>query len=113
MKKDRVKKPWGGYEIIEKGKEHWLKKLFVRKGEMLSLQSHNERSETWVVLTGKIRAQKGNTWRTLNEGDSITINRKEKHRIAGLAESCVLEVALGRPKEHDITRYKDKYGRNT
>lgn len=108
-----VQKPWGSYEIIEKKPTYWIKKLFVKKGEVLSLQSHNERSEVWIVLIGTIKAQKNTATYTLKEGESITIKKKEKHRIIGVTDACVLEAAFGRPKERDIIRYEDKYGRNT
>jgi len=41
----------------------------------------------------------------------VKINKGEKHRILGLEKSCVMEAAFGRPRERDIIRYKDKYGR--
>ena len=107
-----VKKPWGGYLILEKRPDYWLKKLFVKKGEKLSLQSHKERDEIWMVLKGKIDALKGNEHFILKEGELIKIRKREKHRIAGIAKnSCVLEVAFGHPRERDIVRHEDKYGR--
>ena len=108
----KVQKPWGWYEIIEKKPTYWIKKIFVKKGETLSLQSHNKRSETWIVLTGTIKAQKGKKIYTLKEGKNITIEKREKHRIHGVTDSHVLEIALGQPREHDIIRYEDVYGRN-
>ncbi len=106
-----VKKPWGGYSILEKRPDYWLKKLFVNKGEWLSLQSHEDREEIWVVLRGKIEARKGDARIIMKKGDFLKINKKEKHRIRGLANSLVLEAALGKPRERDVIRYEDKYGR--
>ncbi len=106
-----VKKPWGAYLILEKHPDYWIKKLFVNEGEELSLQSHKERDEIWMVLRGKIDALRGSKHFILKEGDFIKINKREKHRILGLKKSCVMEVAFGRPRERDIIRYKDKYGR--
>ncbi|MCL5016219.1 MAG: phosphomannose isomerase type II C-terminal cupin domain [Patescibacteria group bacterium] len=104
-------KPWGWYAVIETLPTYWIKEVFVRKGEKLSLQSHKNRSEVWVVLKGTIRAQKGKKFYTLREGDSVKINKKEKHRMMGVADSLVLEAAFGKPEEKDIIRYEDKYGR--
>lgn len=108
-----VKKPWGGYQVLEEHPGYWLKKLFIEKGEQISLQSHNNRSEIWVVLEGKIRVQKDNDFYILQKGGYILIkiDKKEKHRIYGLTKATVLEVAFGQPTEEDIIRYKDKYGR--
>lgn len=106
-----VKKPWGGYTIIEKTSEYWIKKLFIKKDEEFSLQSHKERSESWIVLEGKIRVLKGEKFYILKRGEYIEIPKNKKHRIHGLTDSYVLEIATGKPRERDITRYEDKYGR--
>ena len=48
-----VSKPWGSFQVIEEGEKYTLKKLLVKKGGRLSYQSHNHRSEHWVVVSGK------------------------------------------------------------
>lgn len=110
-KNKEVSKPWGKYIVLEKDKNHWIKKLFVKEGERISLQSHKHRLEIWVVLSGKIKATKGNSTKEMSEGDFIKIDKKEKHRIEGINDAWVLEAALGKVKENDITRYQDDYGR--
>lgn len=106
-----VIKPWGKYVILEKNTKYWIKKLFINRGESLSLQSHRNRSENWLVLTGHIEVIKDKQKYTLNEGDYLAISRGEKHRITGLTKACVLEVAFGLLQENDIIRYQDNYGR--
>jgi len=106
-----VKKPWGGYLILEKSPWYWIKKLFIKEGEQLSLQSHRNRDEIWIVLQGKIQAQKEEAFFILEEGEYLKINKKEKHKIYALRYALVLEVAFGQPRERDIIRYQDKYGR--
>lgn len=106
-----IKRPWGGYAVLEKRRNYWLKKLFVKRGAQLSLQSHKKRYEMWIVLEGKIRAQKGGASFVVRGGEYIKINKNERHRISGLADSVVLEAAFGQPKERDIIRYEDMYGR--
>jgi len=107
-----VKKPWGGYLVLEKClNNYWLKKLFIYKGEELSLQSHQNRSEIWIVLKGKIRVQQENISLILKKGEFVKINKKEKHRIYGITNAQVLEAAFGKVEEEDIVRYQDKYGR--
>lgn len=106
-----VKKPWGGYSIIEKTSTYWIKKLFIKKDEEFSLQSHKSRSESWIVLKGKVQAQIGKENHILKEGEYIEVKNNEKHRIHGIVDSYIIEVAFGEPKEGDITRYEDKYGR--
>jgi len=106
-----IEKPWGSYLILEKNSHFWLKKLFVNKSEQLSLQSHKNRSEVWIVLQGTIRIQNGSATSVLKTGDTATINKNTKHRICGVTDAIVLEAAFGKPAEKDIIRYEDEYGR--
>ena len=104
-------RPWGKYILLEKKRGYWIKKLFVRQGASISLQSHQDRSEIWVVLSGSVVARKGNTRYTLTEGKALRIEVQETHRITGLEDSWILEAAFGHPRETDITRFEDDYGR--
>lgn len=106
-----VKKPWGYYTIIIKKQHYWVKKLVVKRGHRLSLQSHKEREEFWFVLSGEIDATKGSSDIKLGKLDFLKINKGEKHRIKGIVDSDVLEIAVGNVKERDIIRYEDDYGR--
>lgn len=106
-----VMKPWGEYIVLEQTENYWLKKIFVKKGARLSLQSHRGRSEVWVVLSGEIEAVKGDSHRILRAGESTAIEKNEKHRIIGREDSWVLEAAFGELSEDDIIRYEDDYGR--
>ena len=111
MKNKTILKPWGKYIILEKKSSFWIKKLFVRRGARLSLQSHKNRSEFWIVLSGEIEAVKGRSNLKLRPEEFLNIKKNEKHRITGLKDSWILEVALGQPREKDIIRFKDDYGR--
>jgi len=110
-KNKTILRPWGKYIILEKKRNYWIKKLFVRQGEKLSLQSHKGRFEIWIVLSGRIEVIKGNSHLLLKEGEFLKINKKEKHRITGLKDSWILETAFGQMRENDIIRFKDDYGR--
>ena len=48
-----VKRPWGTYTILAKSKDFLLKKITVLPEGVLSYQSHNYRSEHWIILQGK------------------------------------------------------------
>ena len=49
----RVEKPWG-WELIWAETELYVGKiLFVRAGQSLSLQFHNEKDESWYVQEGQ------------------------------------------------------------
>ena len=45
-------RPWGWYESIALGPRFQVKRIVVNPGAALSLQSHNHRSEHWIVVEG-------------------------------------------------------------
>ena len=80
----------------------------------LSLQSHNYRSEHWVVLSGTARVSLDNKNFILKPGSSIDIPVKVKHSLGNpySEELKIIEVQKGdKLVEEDIIRYKDIYGR--
>ena len=50
--KSIVNKPWGSFEIIDQGEKYTVKKIIVHPGGKLSLQSHEHRSEHWLIASG-------------------------------------------------------------
>ena len=53
----KVEKPWG-WELVWAHTEHYVGKLlFVRSGQSLSLQFHNEKDESWYVHEGRAELQ--------------------------------------------------------
>jgi mannose-6-phosphate isomerase-like protein (cupin superfamily) len=49
---ERIEKPWGHEEILEKTDKYVVKKLFVKAGRKLSYQYHNDKLETMFLLSG-------------------------------------------------------------
>lgn len=111
MNNTPVIKPWGEYIVLEQTADYWIKKIFVRAGEKISLQRHHDRSEVWVVLSGEITAIKGTTELHCGVGDMVKIEKNEPHRIIALTDAWILEAAFGAPREDDIVRLEDAYGR--
>ena len=55
----RVDKPWG-WELVWALTEHYCGKLlFVRAGEALSLQYHEQKDESWLIQSGLARIELG------------------------------------------------------
>ena len=52
MKKSKIRKPWGYFQVLDNKKVYKVKKIFVKPAGKLSLQSHKYRSENWVVIEG-------------------------------------------------------------
>jgi len=56
-----VYRPWGYYTVLNQGEGYLTKMICVSSHGQLSLQSHNFRSEHWVVLSGTARVTEVNT----------------------------------------------------
>ncbi len=110
----RVYRPWGSFETVEAGDGYRVKRLAIRPGARLSLQSHRRRSEHWVIVRGTARVTRGESTLTLSENQSIYIPRGERHRLGNPGEAPleVIEVQVGEYLgEDDIVRFDDDFGR--
>ena len=59
LQHNRVYRPWGWYQSLNRGERYQVKCIMVRPGGKLSLQSHHHRSEHWVVVTGSLEVTRG------------------------------------------------------
>ncbi len=109
-----VYRPWGFYTVIAEGKGFITKIIHVNPGQKLSVQSHNHRSEHWVVLTGMAKVVLESKDYILSSGHSIDIPTKAIHSLQNPFEEDleIIEVQKGDIlSEDDIIRYEDMYGR--
>ena len=90
-----------------------MKILDIKKGKQLSLQKHSKRSEFWIVAEGRVQVTKGDKKFILSSQKTISISKKELHRIKALTDATVIEVSFGLHDEKDIIRIADDYGRAT
>jgi len=110
-----VKKPWGSYKTFEKGNGYLLKRMTINPGEILSLQSHENRSEFWYVSEGVATVECDDNIFDLKKHESTNIPQKSKHRLSNNSNGIlkVIEVQIGDLlSEDDITRYEDRYARD-
>ena len=113
---NKVDRPWGWYISID-GNDHSgskVKRIGVYPGKRLSLQSHNQRSEHWVVVKGTAKVQVGQDFHILHPNQSIYIPIGVLHRIENVGEEIVefIETQIGNYLgEDDIVRYEDDFGR--
>ena len=109
-----VYRPWGYYTCLNSG-DSWLTKMIcVSPHHKLSYQSHECRSEHWVVLEGTATVVLEGEEHTLISGQSIDIPTKAKHSLQNNSdeELKIMEVQKGSYiSEDDIVRYEDIYGR--
>ena len=109
-----VYRPWGYYTVLGEGKGFLTKMIHVNPAQKLSVQSHNHRSEHWVVLEGKAKVVLEGKELILSPGHSIDIPVKAIHSLQNPYEEDlkIVEVQKGDILiEEDIVRYEDMYGR--
>lgn len=109
-----VYRPWGFYTVIAQGDGFLTKIIHVNPGQKLSVQSHNYRSEHWVILSGTAKVVLEGKELILSPGHSIDIPLKAIHSLQNPYDEDIeiIEVQKGDPLlEEDIIRYEDMYGR--
>ena len=109
-----VYRPWGYYTVLGEGKGFLTKMIQVNPGQKLSVQSHNHRSEHWVVLEGTAKVVLEGKEHILTPGHSVDIAVKEIHSLQNPYDDVlkIVEVQKGDILlEEDIVRYEDMYGR--
>ena len=110
----RVDKPWG-YELHWAVTERYIGKiLHVKRGHALSLQFHERKDESLMVMTGTVDvdlddAQGQLHTHRLEKGETLRIRPRQRHRITAIEDTDVLEVSS--PEIDDIVRLEDRYGR--
>jgi mannose-1-phosphate guanylyltransferase/mannose-6-phosphate isomerase len=107
-------RPWGWFESLVNMPGYQVKRLHVYPGSALSLQSHQHRSEHWVVVTGNATVVRDDEVLKLATNESVYIHVGQKHRLANESDGAltVIEVQTGDYLgEDDIVRYKDDYHR--
>lgn len=107
-------RPWGFYTVLAQGHGFLTKMIQVNPGQKLSIQSHNHRSEHWVVLSGLAKVVLEGKEIILSPGHSVDIPVKAIHSLQNPYEEelKIIEVQKGDLLvEEDIIRYEDMYGR--
>ncbi|AOH36308.1 mannose-1-phosphate guanylyltransferase/mannose-6-phosphate isomerase [Luteimonas sp. JM171] len=110
-----VHRPWGSYDSIDQDDGFQVKRIKVKPGGRLSLQSHRHRAEHWIVVRGTARVTRDNDVFELHANQSTYIPLGAKHRLEnpGTETLELIEVQSGDYLgEDDIVRYEDVYGRS-
>jgi mannose-6-phosphate isomerase-like protein (cupin superfamily) len=111
----RIEKPWG-WEL------HWTpadlpymgKVIHINAGARLSLQLHDEKRESWLLLSGRVKVAWQNNAGELVEtelepGHGYTCALGQKHRLIGITDCDVIEVST--PEVGTTWRLEDDYAR--
>ena len=109
-----VTRPWGTYTVLENNQAYKTKKIVVRPGKRLSLQSHFHRNEHWIIVSGTARVTVGKRIKLLKANESTYIPAGERHRLEnpGRIDLVMIEAQIGEYlEEDDIVRYEDDFNR--
>lgn len=107
-------RPWGMFESLVSGPRFQVKRIVVKPGAALSLQSHHHRAEHWVVVEGTARVTVGDQVTLVTENQSVYVPLGMTHRLEnpGKLPVILIEVQTGSYLgEDDIIRYEDVYAR--
>ena len=105
-----VHRPWGTYTVLESAERYKIKRLVVHAGKSLSLQSHQHRSEHWIVVSGTATVTIGQQTRAIAPNQSTYIPIGKKHRLANRTNEplILIEAQVGDLiSEADIQRFNE------
>ena len=111
----RVFRPWGWFEQRDAGERFQVKRIMLKPGAKISLQSHRQRSEHWVVLSDAPGVPPGKPLNPLAKTKPPTIPAGMVHRLENpTAEPLhIVEIQSGSYLgEDDIVRLEDVYKRD-
>jgi len=109
-----VKRPWGSFFVLSQTDTHKVKRLEIYAHSSLSLQSHEFRSEHWVVVEGEANVQLAGHRKTLTLDQTLFVPKGVRHRIKNKTAQrlVIVETQTGTYfGEDDEVRYEDEYGR--
>ena len=115
MPHDHEERPWGSWHVIDEGRGYKVKRIHVRPGQRLSYQTHQHRSEHWVVIFGIATCIVNGETIVAGPGQSVDVAQGAAHRITNQhsEELVIIEVQRGAyTGEDDICRIEDDYGRS-
>jgi len=110
----RVTKPWG-HELIWAHTDRYVGKILViETGRRLSLQKHERKDESILVLSGRLELtledDEGRiVVEELGPGDRRRVRTGRIHRYAAVERCELIEVST--PELDDVVRLEDDFGR--
>lgn len=110
----RVYRPWGFYDSIDKGDRYQVKRITVQPSAKLSVQMHHHRAEHWIVVKGTAKVTNGDQTYLVSENQSTYISIGQIHSLEnpGVIPLELIEIQSGAYLgEDDIVRFEDMYGR--
>jgi mannose-6-phosphate isomerase-like protein (cupin superfamily) len=111
----RTEKPWG-YELhlVPEDYPYMMKVMHVNAGMQMSLQVHDAKRETYLVVSGRAAViwenEKGELIETeLEAGKGYSTDIGQRHRLKGLTDTDIIEAST--PEAGTTWRLEDDFAR--
>lgn len=111
-----TEKPWGREILVDVNAHYALKDIHMRAGTRSSLQSHRFKTETLLVISGKVSLTsqvpgEAERERVFGPGESWSLAPGTLHRVTVLEDARLIEAST--PELDDVIRHSDDFGRVT
>jgi mannose-6-phosphate isomerase-like protein (cupin superfamily) len=110
-----VLKPWGRELLLTADSDTYTMKVIeINAGARLSLQAHDQKTESWTLLKGRAGVMMEDATGELKEieltyGVGYTTKLGQRHRLYGITDCAVLEAST--PELGTTLRLEDDYAR--
>ncbi len=111
----KINKPWG-YELhwVLESKPYMGKLIHINSGARLSLQTHDQKLESWFLISGQAKViwdnEKVELVETeLEKGKGYSCEINQRHRLVGITDCDIIEVST--PEKGTTYRLEDDYKR--
>jgi len=111
-----VIKPWGWEVWFVYTDKYAGKILIVNPGQQFSLQHHEEKTESWLILSGQILFLTGDGEESMKEtplglGEGFHITPGTWHRPKSVGDEPLAILEVSTPELWDVIRHQDDYRR--
>ncbi|QZY30941.1 phosphomannose isomerase type II C-terminal cupin domain [Nocardioides coralli] len=109
-----AERPWGRWSVLDEGPGYKVKRIEVSPGHRLSYQTHEHRSEHWLVVAGTATCIIDGETVVARLGEHVDVPVGAAHRICnnGDEQLVIIEIQRGHyTGEDDIVRLEDDYSR--
>ena len=101
-----VEKAWGEEQVVVNESTHCGKLLTVNADWQCSLHHHNEKDETFYVLSGPIIMQIGDRVLAAGFGEAFRVPPGTRHRFAARNHMALLAEFSSHHDDDDVVRHE-------
>ena len=105
-----AEKSWGSFKVVDVESTSMTIKVTLNAGHKMNYNSHKNRDEVWVVISGTGKTIVDGMEQNVKAGDVITMSAGCRHTVIAESELKLIEVQLGEDiNVHDKQKYELEY----